>query len=307
VSNPRKRHLIDWEIITSHEPIDVVLTEIMFHGGISTLLRRWFIDRNLRVITYAKGDGFDSISATRYAAMRQLARVVHTNVYRYADHHIYASKWIRDRYWSKLPFTATQPTSVIPHAPDPVYYTIPLGRKNGLLRLLYVGNFEVLDKTKGVELLVAVAQYLHLSGVKVQFDVCADGPCFRDVVSRFSGIPYVVFNRWVPGDALIQAYRNSDLLIYHSLTDACPTVVMEAQAAGLPVVCTPNTGAAELIDPGQSGYVVEDNVAAMAGVIENLITNPIQLNRMSAHAREYALRNFTWDISAERIHKVLGG
>lgn len=57
-------------------------------------------------------------------------------------------------------------------------------------------------------------------------------------------------------------YKKSDILCYLSFDDGYPTVVLEAQAAGLPVVANRTLGMAEQINDGKSGLFVdrpEDN------------------------------------------------
>jgi glycosyltransferase involved in cell wall biosynthesis len=54
----------------------------------------------------------------------------------------------------------------------------------------------------------------------------------------------------------IHRYQTSDLLLFPSIEDGFAFVVAEALACGLPVITTPNTGASDLIRPGENGEVV---------------------------------------------------
>jgi glycosyltransferase involved in cell wall biosynthesis len=54
----------------------------------------------------------------------------------------------------------------------------------------------------------------------------------------------------------VRRYQTSDLLLFPSVEDGFAFVVAEALACGLPVVTTPNTGASDLIRPGENGEVV---------------------------------------------------
>lgn len=62
------------------------------------------------------------------------------------------------------------------------------------------------------------------------------------------------------------AYAAADLLTFLPIYEPCSNVVSEALATGIPVITTIYNGAAELIDPGVNGHVMEDpgDLAALA-------------------------------------------
>ncbi len=66
--------------------------------------------------------------------------------------------------------------------------------------------------------------------------------------------------------------HGADVLVHPTYYDPCSRVVLEAMAAGLPVITTRFNGAAELITDGREGYVIDspEDVAALADRIERL-------------------------------------
>jgi glycosyltransferase involved in cell wall biosynthesis len=54
----------------------------------------------------------------------------------------------------------------------------------------------------------------------------------------------------------VRRYQTSDLMLFPSVEDGFALVVAEALACGLPVITTPNTGASDLIRPGENGEIV---------------------------------------------------
>lgn len=67
--------------------------------------------------------------------------------------------------------------------------------------------------------------------------------------------------------------RNSSMLISSSNSEALPTVVIEALACEVPVIAT-NTGAAEILENGKYGIVVErNNISQMANAILEVLDN----------------------------------
>ena len=66
-----------------------------------------------------------------------------------------------------------------------------------------------------------------------------------------------------------------DVLLLTSRGEGLPNVVIEAQSVGTAVVCTNAGGAAEAVNPGKSGWVVDsDDPASLANAVVNLILNP---------------------------------
>jgi glycosyltransferase involved in cell wall biosynthesis len=92
---------------------------------------------------------------------------------------------------------------------------------------------------------------------------------------------------------LVALYERADVFIFPTLADMLPLSIMEAMAAGLPVIAT-NVGAiAEQIDHGVSGFLIEPgDEQALAETALRLIQNvPLRLD-MSAAARRTAEQRF---------------
>jgi glycosyltransferase involved in cell wall biosynthesis len=86
-----------------------------------------------------------------------------------------------------------------------------------------------------------------------------------------------------------------DLLVVPSdATDATPRVILEAYAAGTPVVAFAAGGIPELIDDRETGILVHERSAeALAGAIVAALSNRDELNRMAACAQDRWRREFT--------------
>ena len=64
-------------------------------------------------------------------------------------------------------------------------------------------------------------------------------------------------------------------------------VQAQAMACGLPVICTTNTGGAEIIDEGFNGHVIPiRNIQILKNKIKDLYYDRIKLNKMSKNAYE---------------------
>jgi glycosyltransferase involved in cell wall biosynthesis len=76
----------------------------------------------------------------------------------------------------------------------------------------------------------------------------------------------------VPRDEVSRHYRWADVFLFPSICEGSATVVYEALAYGLPVVCTPNTGS--VVADGVDGFIVETSSGqAVAAALESIIAD----------------------------------
>jgi glycosyltransferase involved in cell wall biosynthesis len=89
--------------------------------------------------------------------------------------------------------------------------------------------------------------------------------------------------------------------------DGIPVVLMEAMAAGRPVVAGRLESIAELIEDGQSGFMVPpDNVDALAEAIGRLVDDADARHRMGIAGRARVEEEFSDAINWDRIEAALG-
>ena len=78
-------------------------------------------------------------------------------------------------------------------------------------------------------------------------------------------------------------------------------VVLEAMAAGCPVVVTPEVGVADMVAASGVGLVTTGEPAAIAAGISALLADPALARRLGALGRAVAASQFSWDTAAERM------
>ena len=85
-------------------------------------------------------------------------------------------------------------------------------------------------------------------------------------------------------------------------------VFLEAAACGVPQVAGQSGGAAEAVDDGISGLVVQqpDDPREVAAAFERLLDNPEGSRAMGVAGRERAVREFSYDVLAHRLGVSLG-
>ena len=92
-----------------------------------------------------------------------------------------------------------------------------------------------------------------------------------------------------------------DLAVLPSMSEALPTVLIEAAAAGRAVVATRVGGTAEVVKEHFTGLLVRPNdPEALAAAIVNLLQDPKRLQAFGAAARKHALENCSMELQVQR-------
>jgi colanic acid/amylovoran biosynthesis glycosyltransferase len=89
--------------------------------------------------------------------------------------------------------------------------------------------------------------------------------------------------------------------------DNLPTVIIEAMAAGLPVISTPLAGVPEMVEHEVSGELVpEHDPKAICAAMERCIADPVRARRFGDRGREIAREKFSIEASARALVGLFG-
>ena len=93
----------------------------------------------------------------------------------------------------------------------------------------------------------------------------------------------------------------ADLFVLPSLTEALPTVIAEAMAAGLPVVATDVGGTSEMVDE-RTGIVVEPGDAdRLAAAVSTLLAQPSEAASLGNAGKRVAAERFDIRTQSARL------
>lgn len=113
--------------------------------------------------------------------------------------------------------------------------------------------------------------------------------------------------RWigrVPYDDLSAVFHGSDVLILPTLEDTWGMVVLEAMAAGKPVICSKWAGACELVIHGKNGYRVDSQrPACIATAMSHYLSQPNLAVAMGQQARQ-TMSQYTPDTATQFLSQV---
>lgn len=185
---------------------------------------------------------------------------------------------------------------VVPYGDDEKVPLPGKERHSGPLRVLTVG---AVGLRKGSPYVLAAAG--QLAGI-AEFRMVGSLAILPQATRRLGARVDLV--GVVPRSEVRQHFAWADVFLLPSLCEGSASVVYEALSAGLPVICTPNTGS--VVRDGVDGYIVPvRDVQAMSAALARLAGNPRLLKEMSTNATERA-KEFTLGRYSQRLVAALG-
>jgi glycosyltransferase involved in cell wall biosynthesis len=107
------------------------------------------------------------------------------------------------------------------------------------------------------------------------------------------------------GPPLLRAYREAHAFVHVSLTEGLPQVLIEAMAAGLPIVATDVGGVATALDGGRAGLLVPPaDQGALVDAVRRLSENEALRREIARHAIRVA-QTLTLEYEAERVARFI--
>lgn len=118
---------------------------------------------------------------------------------------------------------------------------------------------------------------------------------FLEAVAREEAIDGVEFHGAVPHDEVASWFARADVFVNSSRDDNMPHSVIEAFAAGLPVVTTPAGGIPYIVEHERNGLLVEiDRPDALAEAVLRLLREPPLTRRLIAAGRQDCEERYSW-------------
>ena len=172
-----------------------------------------------------------------------------------------------------------------------------------------VGAVGRLDPRKGhADLLVAMSLVLdRIPGARLL--LVGDGPARSSLERQAQALgiaPHVDMLGMVPEGARTLAQMS--VFVLPSYVEGMSNALLEAMAAGLPVVATDVGGNAEVVVAGQTGLIVPPrDPGALAEAIRVLIEDPERARAMGAAGRARAMEQFTLQQMIARYQALYAG
>lgn len=169
-----------------------------------------------------------------------------------------------------------------------------------------VGSAGRLSPEKGFGVLVEAAAIVIRSDPGIGFVHFGDGPLREMLARRIAALGLEA--RFVLAgfrDDIDRYMLHWDLAVLPSFTEGLPNVVLEAYAAGVPVVATAVGGTPEAVADGVDGYLVPPgDPPALAGRILDVLRLGEARKAMGQRGRERIQAQFTFEVQALRYQEL---
>jgi glycosyltransferase involved in cell wall biosynthesis len=169
------------------------------------------------------------------------------------------------------------------------------------LRLLFISR---VAREKGVFDSIEAVQILRNRGVDVDLKIAGTGDDLdeaKKLAAAHDLEGFVEFAGFVAGEDKIAAYRSSDILLFPTYwNEGFPYVLLEAMAAGMPIISTTHGVMPHLLKHGTNGLLVEPrDPAALAEKIEELARKPELMLEMSESNRRTVRESYSIEEAAK--------
>jgi glycosyltransferase involved in cell wall biosynthesis len=116
---------------------------------------------------------------------------------------------------------------------------------------------------------------------------------------------------WIDAAAIAALLARSDVLLLPSHFEGMPNAVLEAMAAGVPVVCTAVGSLPDLIHDGENGFLAEvGDTALMSAAVNKLLADAELATKVGAAGRAAVSARFAmekvWPAYVEAISSAVG-
>jgi glycosyltransferase involved in cell wall biosynthesis len=212
------------------------------------------------------------------------------------DLFLFESAYGRDTFFTRVG---------MPHAPVRVVHNgvsadefAPVDPAPDVADLVFIGELRVL---KGVDLLLDAVALLHREGKPVSAVVVGGGPDgerFRAQAGQLGLTGSIRFTGPLPAR---QAFALGRLLVVPSRAESLPYVVLEAGAAGLPMVATAVGGIPEIFGADAGVLAPPGNAASLADTIRRQLADPRGINVAAARLQTRIRDHFSVETMTEQV------
>ncbi len=182
------------------------------------------------------------------------------------------------------------------------------GHSNDNFLILSAGK---LIKIKGFDLAIKAFKLFSDNVADAKLVIVGDGVELKNLkklVKELNLEVKVIFKEWMSHGELFKQMLSCDIFLFASLRDGGGAVVVEAMAAGKPVVCFDLAGPALHIDEKCGIKVKADNpeqaAKDMSSALEKLYLNRELLSKLGGGAKEKAEKEYNWNKLGDKLFEI---
>ena len=177
--------------------------------------------------------------------------------------------------------------------------------------ILFMGD--IIERKGIADLIEAMPKVLErIPGAKLH--LCGRGSInfYRSICAEKGLSGSILFERFLSGDARLAAFSSASLFVLPSYIEGMPMVIIEAMAAGLPIVATSVGGIPEIIEEGKNGFLISPHdVAALVDRIVGVLSDFSLSQSMNGANKAKAAEEFDIAAIAPKLcalyERIIGG
>jgi len=168
-----------------------------------------------------------------------------------------------------------------------------------------VGMVARLMRQKGCDLFLSMAAHVHRRMPEVQFVLAGEGDLREEIERERLDLGLHEAVKMVGHcDDPRPVYAMSDVMVLTSRYEGMPYVLLEAMAAGKPLVVTDVAGNTDLVRDGWNGFVAPaDDAEGFAERVARLITDRVVSARMAARGRDLVATKYSRELFLARLEE----
>ncbi len=138
-----------------------------------------------------------------------------------------------------------------------------------------------LRPVKAIDVLIDALAMLKRSGRRVSATIAGEGPQHAELKAQTRRLGVADDVRFIGHCPAREAFAMARMLVIPSRAESLPYIVLEAAAAGMPIIATRVGGIPEIFGPQAVHLIAPDDTAALARAIGAALDDPASLNRVA--------------------------
>ncbi|MGY3489997.1 glycosyltransferase involved in cell wall biosynthesis [Bradyrhizobium sp. USDA 4011] len=174
----------------------------------------------------------------------------------------------------------------------------PVAKADDATDVAYVGEFR---RIKGADLLIDAVAKLRADGKPVTLTLGGDGEEFERLKEQVKRLSLGDAVRFIGHVKARYGFSKGSILVVPSRGDSMPYVVIEAGAAGIPMIAANVGGIPEIFDTHTDALFAPSNAGAMADAIKAALDNPAATAARAEQLRERISEHFSQGAMVEGV------
>ncbi len=172
--------------------------------------------------------------------------------------------------------------------------------------ILFLGR---INKIKGLDFLIRSFHKLSRDRHDVMLVIAGPDQGYRIVLDKLieelNLDKKVLFTGILYDNDKLEALVDATMLVQTSIYERGPGSPFEAVLCGKPIIVTRNTGAGEMVEKIDAGYLVDyGDIEELNKTMQEIISNPVLAQEKVKNGRDYIIKNLSWQKKVEDYEKM---